>query len=176
MANTIDDDFESWLQAVKAADDAPFRPGRPAAQMPGYDDESQPPIVTDRDGRFTLTGIGADRLARLELRGDMIAYAALDVVAHSIQPVTLQGQAWRNEPIVWSRFYVSSCSDAADRGDRPRRGQRGAPCRREYRERTSGRRSAPRSRASSGPSPTRREDTASSACPREAVAAGTTKM
>ncbi|HEX4070775.1 MAG TPA: carboxypeptidase regulatory-like domain-containing protein, partial [Planctomycetaceae bacterium] len=93
--NKIDDNFKPWLQEVKAADDSPFRQRlrRPVLQMPGYDDESQPPIVTDRDGRFTLTGIGADNVARLVLRGETIAHAALDLVAHSIEPVTLKGES-----------------------------------------------------------------------------------
>jgi hypothetical protein len=88
---TIDDDFEPWLAAVKSGD-TPF-PGPLAGQLPAYDDESEPPIVTDQDGRFTLTGIGADRLAGVDLRGDTIAYAVLDVVAHPIKPVTIKNRA-----------------------------------------------------------------------------------
>jgi protocatechuate 3,4-dioxygenase beta subunit len=88
--NTIDDDFESWLEAVTSGD-API-PGRLADQLPAYDDESEPPIVTDQDGRFTLTGIGADRVAGFELRGDTIAYALLNVVARAIKPVTIKNR------------------------------------------------------------------------------------
>ena len=76
--NKIDGDFESWLKAAKAGDvPFPARWGVPLLRMPGYDDESQPPVVTDRDGRFTLMGIGTDHLAQFELRGDTIAYASL---------------------------------------------------------------------------------------------------
>jgi len=51
-----------------------------------------------------LTGIGADHLARLELRGDTIAYAALEVVAHSIQPVTLKDRFGETSRLLGADF------------------------------------------------------------------------
>ena len=41
-------------------------------------------------GALTIKGIGADRVARLELRGETVAYAELDVVTRPMQPIRHQ--------------------------------------------------------------------------------------
>ena len=46
------------------------------------------PVTTDHDGRFTLTGIGAERVANLELRGDTVAYKNLTVATRAMSPLT----------------------------------------------------------------------------------------
>jgi hypothetical protein len=76
-----------WLAALKAGDDA-FQEFRRGLELPAYEDESQSPAITDNKGRFTIKGFGADRVVRLELRGETIAYAQVDVVTRSIQPLT----------------------------------------------------------------------------------------
>ena len=67
-------------------------PNRKRWRIAAYDDESKPPAVTDIDGRFTVKGIGADHMARLELRGETIAYAEIDVVNHAIEPIRYQNR------------------------------------------------------------------------------------
>jgi beta-lactamase regulating signal transducer with metallopeptidase domain len=76
-----------WLAAVKSGDDA-FREVGRGVELPAFDDESRRPTVTDDDGHFTIKGIGADRVARLELRGEAIAYTELDVVTRAIRPIS----------------------------------------------------------------------------------------
>jgi beta-lactamase regulating signal transducer with metallopeptidase domain/protocatechuate 3,4-dioxygenase beta subunit len=85
--NTIDTPFGPWLEEKKSERTAPYRPVRPRLEMPAYDDDTEPPIVTDQEGRFTLTGVGADRVVGLELRGETIAYSELDVIAHATPPI-----------------------------------------------------------------------------------------
>jgi beta-lactamase regulating signal transducer with metallopeptidase domain/protocatechuate 3,4-dioxygenase beta subunit/5-hydroxyisourate hydrolase-like protein (transthyretin family) len=60
---------------------------RRGMELPGYEDESQRPTVTDADGRFTLGGAGADRVVRLGLRGETIAFAELEVVTRAMPPM-----------------------------------------------------------------------------------------
>ena len=59
-------------------------------ELQGYEDDSKPPVVTDPAGRFTLRGIGADRVARLAVRGDLIADASIDVVTRPIKTFARQ--------------------------------------------------------------------------------------
>jgi beta-lactamase regulating signal transducer with metallopeptidase domain/5-hydroxyisourate hydrolase-like protein (transthyretin family) len=89
------EDLSVWLDHFKTLDSSTipqigraFRQIGHGDEMPACDDESRPPMLTDQDGRFTLRGVGADRVARLELRGEAIAYAELDVTTRDIQPVT----------------------------------------------------------------------------------------
>ena len=77
-------DFGAWLEALKSGSQAAF--GRMPAEFEGYDEQGQPPTVTDGDGRFALRGSGADRLVHLAVRGESIAYAELDVVTRPIKP------------------------------------------------------------------------------------------
>ncbi|HEX4072631.1 MAG TPA: M56 family metallopeptidase [Planctomycetaceae bacterium] len=55
-----------------------------------FDDESQPPVRTDRDGRFVLGGIGADRGALLEIRGETIAYAQFSIDTRTSRAAPLE--------------------------------------------------------------------------------------
>ena len=48
-----------------------------------FDDESHPPVRTDADGRFVLRGVGVDRVALVEIRGETIAYAQIAIDART---------------------------------------------------------------------------------------------
>ncbi|HEX4792666.1 MAG TPA: hypothetical protein VH370_02680 [Humisphaera sp.] len=54
------------------------RPSRP--QLPGFVVTGNRPIQTDEQGKFTITGIGKDRTAVLQVRGDGLAISELEVV------------------------------------------------------------------------------------------------
>ena len=86
--------------------------------MPGYEDDAQPKIVTDHDGRFTVNGIGVDRVARLGLRGEAIAYAQFNVVARTMKPIACKSGFYRQRTGVRHRVHVPGSADAAGRGDR----------------------------------------------------------
>jgi beta-lactamase regulating signal transducer with metallopeptidase domain len=47
--------------------------------VPTLDDDVQPSVRTDADGRFVLGGIGADRVAGVDIRGETVAYAKFQV-------------------------------------------------------------------------------------------------
>ena len=76
----------AWLEAVKSGAGVGEHSLGRGLEMPAYDDESELPAVTDQEGRFTFRGVGADRVARIELRGETIAYSELDVVTRAIPP------------------------------------------------------------------------------------------
>ena len=76
--------MDLWLKAAKSGKKSEMLWLRRGLEMPGYEDGAERPIVTDADGRFTLRGAGADRVVRLALHGETIAYAELDVVTRAI--------------------------------------------------------------------------------------------
>ena len=77
-------DFETWLAAVKSGSQEAFRLAM-GGELEGYDDESQAPIVTNPEGRFTLRGVGADHVVHLAVGGESIAYAEIEVVTRPIK-------------------------------------------------------------------------------------------
>ena len=76
-------DLGPWLDAVKKGVVNAFLGG----QVPGYEDGTTPPIVSDRDGRFVLRGIGPERMVRLQVSGETIASAQFEVVTRQITPI-----------------------------------------------------------------------------------------
>jgi beta-lactamase regulating signal transducer with metallopeptidase domain len=83
-------DLGPWLDAVKKGDvNASL-----ASRLPGYEDETSPPIVSDRDGRFTVTGIGAERMVRLQVSGETIASEQFEVVTRSMNPLGPAGPSY----------------------------------------------------------------------------------
>jgi hypothetical protein len=52
----------------------------------GYPTDWNPQSTTDADGRFTLTGLGAERIVDLDLQGDMIAYSEAVVATRRVVP------------------------------------------------------------------------------------------
>jgi Carboxypeptidase regulatory-like domain len=78
-------DLSPWLEAVKegVANDRGTLGGR----LPGHEEETQPPIISDRDGRFTVRGIGAERVVQLQLSGETIASAQFEVANRKMNPI-----------------------------------------------------------------------------------------
>jgi beta-lactamase regulating signal transducer with metallopeptidase domain len=84
-------DLGPWLDAAKkglvSAD-------RQLSRLPGYEEETSPPIVSDGDGRFTVPGIGAERMARLQISGETIATTQFAVVTRPMTPIAQTGGAY----------------------------------------------------------------------------------
>ncbi len=68
-------------------------------------------------------GIGADRVVRFGLHGEMIAYAEIDVIARAMQPMPSPACGCTSRASIRRRFHLSGGADAADRGDGSRRGE-----------------------------------------------------
>jgi hypothetical protein len=81
---------------------------RPVAILPAIEDDSQPPITTDHEGRFTFRGIGAERDARFELRGETIASQQFDVATREMKP--LKRQVWfsRTDQVFGANFTIQA--------------------------------------------------------------------
>lgn len=107
--NTPNDgeDLGRWLQAVKSENR--FAANRLLRRrLYIFDDETPSPIATDQDGRFVLGGIGPERVAHLELRGEKIAYTQIDVVTRAIKPI-----ARKTEPGVTDQVFGADFTYAA---------------------------------------------------------------
>jgi hypothetical protein len=79
-------DLASWLSAVKIGSTSWRRDL--GDLLPGFCDPSEPPITTNQDGQFTLSGIGAERVVHLRLDGDAIASAEFEVITRPSEPIT----------------------------------------------------------------------------------------
>ncbi len=118
--------LDLWLGAVKA--------GHPSALswelgklnwIAAFDDQPNRTMTTDSDGRFTLTGIGPERLVGLELRGESTAFTFVNVATRPMRPLTRlllglpvprKDQVFGSEftcQVNPSRVIVGTVSDAA---------------------------------------------------------------
>lgn len=101
------DDLAPWLEKIKLGERRATRRQR-AFTLPAYDEESQPPIVTDQEGRFLLRGIGRERIARVELRGETMAYAQFEVVTRKIEPITFKSERDPPDQVFGSDFLYQA--------------------------------------------------------------------
>jgi beta-lactamase regulating signal transducer with metallopeptidase domain len=87
-------DLSEWLKAVGAGV-APWV----AADLIDWDKKvpegAVKSAVSDRDGRFRLTGLGAERSVVLSLSGESIAYDQIEVATRAMKPVPVDG--FRNQ-------------------------------------------------------------------------------
>ncbi len=81
-----------WLETIKSGAMINGQIEKLGRTCTGVDDPADALVTTDRDGRFTFRGIGAERDACLELRGESIAYRQLDVATRDMKP--LKRQIW----------------------------------------------------------------------------------
>ena len=81
-----------WLEAVKLGAMTNGLSAKLGTILPGIEDDSQPAIITDREGHFTFRGIGAERDVRFELGGETIASQQFDVATREMKP--LKRHAW----------------------------------------------------------------------------------
>jgi 5-hydroxyisourate hydrolase-like protein (transthyretin family) len=91
-APKVGEDLGPWLEAVKLGAMTNGLSAKLGTILPGIDDDSQPPIITDREGHFTFRGIGAERDVRFELGGETIASQQFDVATREMKP--LKRRAW----------------------------------------------------------------------------------
>ena len=82
------EDLGPWLESVKSGAVDQVSGHTLGYHMPACDDDHQPALITDQDGRFTLSGIGAERRVTLELRGKTIAYQKIDVLTRAMPAMT----------------------------------------------------------------------------------------
>ena len=78
-------DLGPWLDALKKGLTSADR--QLGGRLPGYEDETTPPILSDRDGRFVVRGIGRERMVRLQVSGETIASEQFEVVTRSMKPL-----------------------------------------------------------------------------------------
>jgi beta-lactamase regulating signal transducer with metallopeptidase domain len=83
-------DLGPWLATIKSGAMINAQVQTLGRTCPAADEPAGAPVITDRDGRFTFRGIGAERDARLELRGDSIAYRQLDIATRDVKPMKRQ--------------------------------------------------------------------------------------
>ncbi len=72
----------------------------------GYPTDWNPQSTTDSDGRFTLTGLGADRIVRLDLQGDLITYSTALAVTCPIVP-EIPNHGANPEPLRGAEFTLT---------------------------------------------------------------------
>jgi RNA polymerase sigma factor (sigma-70 family) len=73
-----DNSLDEFLDGYKRGDRSPLYPG--AAETFWCDTGALPAVTTDKDGKFEITGVGAERLAALRVRGPGLAVSELWVV------------------------------------------------------------------------------------------------
>ncbi len=84
----FNENLDRWIAAVKSGamrDDTFYMLGM---SLPGIQENGEAAIRTDEDGRFTLRGVGAERVAEIELRHDTIAYQRLTVATRAMAPLS----------------------------------------------------------------------------------------
>jgi beta-lactamase regulating signal transducer with metallopeptidase domain len=100
--------LDSWLQAVKSKypSHLSWQLGK-LSWIAAFDDQSRPVVTTDSDGRFTLKGIGPERLVNLELSGESTALAMVTVATRPMPPLTrliLGAPSNRKDQVFGSEF------------------------------------------------------------------------
>jgi RNA polymerase sigma factor (sigma-70 family) len=75
-----DEDLGPWLEAVHAEKGAAPRRKKEEPSLKHWTLPHSPKATTDAQGRFRLTGVGRNRIARIQLDGPTIASAYLHVV------------------------------------------------------------------------------------------------
>jgi hypothetical protein len=95
-------DLGPWLEAVKKGLRSAYR--ELGEKLPGYEDRESPAIVTGPAGRFTVRGIGRERMVRLQVSGDTIASAQFDVVTRSMKPLAETADQFRRAQVFGEDF------------------------------------------------------------------------
>ena len=97
------DDLGRWLKGLRSGErKALYR--QPDLILTTNDDVPQPPLVTDQEGRFVLRGIGPERIARVELRGETMAYAQFDVVTRKMEPISCEYEPGQTGQVFGAEF------------------------------------------------------------------------
>ncbi|WP_165250575.1 M56 family metallopeptidase [Paludisphaera soli] len=94
-------DLAAWLEEARAGEDGSIA-GRLLAEAGEAKALLGRRFATDADGRFRIDGIPAERVVRLAIAGDAIAYAEIDVVTRPGPPTPAPGfsNPYGAEPIV----------------------------------------------------------------------------
>jgi hypothetical protein len=124
--------FGAWLEGARSGSPASDRLAM-GQELQAYDDESKPPIITDHDGRFTLRGVGTERVAHLAVKGETIAYTEIEVVTQAIKPFGRKAREGMVE-VSGADFTCQAIPTPADRRERARCGHRRRTGRSEHRK------------------------------------------
>src|SRR5262249_18519287 len=103
------DDLGPWLEAVKGKTGRSFDLEK--QYLNRTTDAVSPQATTDAEGRFRLTGIGRNRLARLRLEGPGIAIQELHVLTRagkSLEVTRYEGRPEYGEPRMVTTYYGAS--------------------------------------------------------------------
>ncbi len=86
------DNLTPWLEGVKTGE-PPWVAFQHIDQDRTAPDEATREATTDKNGRFRLYGFGAERVVKLELLGEAIAYTTIAVVTRTMDPMPAPGFA-----------------------------------------------------------------------------------
>jgi protocatechuate 3,4-dioxygenase beta subunit len=90
-------DLSEYLKAF-ALGEMPWGPKRHVDPIDSETAISPSTTTTDPDGRFTLRGIGRERIGRLEISGETIAYTRLTIGTRLMEPITVERQRTTSLP------------------------------------------------------------------------------
>ncbi len=82
------ENLDPWIAAVKSGAIRNGTSQKLGSAVPGIQEESSTVVQSDKDGRFTIHGVGAEHVAEIELRGDFIAYQRLCVATRAMAPLS----------------------------------------------------------------------------------------
>jgi len=113
------DDLTAWIEGVKKGE-APWI----VAQVIDWDRKTPEAkgrkATTDADGRFRIEGLGAERVVRLSLRGETIAFDEIEVVLRTTTPFPARGfsnhQGAGSETIYGADFTYTAAPGRAVEG------------------------------------------------------------
>ncbi|HEX7378008.1 MAG TPA: carboxypeptidase regulatory-like domain-containing protein, partial [Pirellulales bacterium] len=88
-------DLSAWLEAVKQGEVNWQAAKHLDSSLPEFESTAAP-IVTDAQGRYRVSGIGRERVARLRFTGPNIAYTEVDVVTRRIKPLRMVTRVFDN--------------------------------------------------------------------------------
>ncbi len=100
-------EFEKWLAAMRpnAGGTRPEYPGWSFMELTAGTPALWPPVHTDADGRFRLTGIGRDRIATLDVTGESIAFQQIQVITRDLGATPIRGERASGTSLVDSDYH-----------------------------------------------------------------------
>jgi len=98
--------LDAWFAARKSDPSGRSNIANFADYVSGYPTDWNPQSATDADGRFTLTGLGADRIVRLDFQGDLITYSPALVATRPVVP-DLPNYGGDREPLRGAEFTLT---------------------------------------------------------------------
>jgi beta-lactamase regulating signal transducer with metallopeptidase domain/protocatechuate 3,4-dioxygenase beta subunit len=112
------EDVDRWLAEAANEPAGGTRPQRRTfprkSGLAGCEPAAPAPAMTNRDGRFRLTGLGRDRLADVDITGPSIAFRRFQIVTRPIKRVENKGA--EGSPLFDLSFYGADCTLVVEPG------------------------------------------------------------